>query len=235
MALVTVQGIRQNKASLDKQKALTRKEYGQKPLSVYPRTTETCLSAFRHRTKSFFIDDITWNDLDMDRVFRRINYTLTSAGTEELYCMIREPLTGDEDTGIRKDLIHRMEQDEESLFMVRDLLQKVGFTGKYALEDYMDLLEGVKNLSIPFLILTDLLYIPAVIFIILKPLPGLLLLLGLVLFHITLYFKEKAKLNPYLVSFSYILRLLRFGKQLSDGLKGDTLASEKTKIQELSS
>ncbi|WP_434284108.1 hypothetical protein [Clostridium botulinum] len=42
--------------------------------------------------KTFFIDDITWNDLDMNEVFIRINNTQFSVGEEFLYNTLREPL-----------------------------------------------------------------------------------------------------------------------------------------------
>ena len=35
--------------------------------------------------KEGYLDDITWNDLDMDMIFGRINQTLTTAGEEYLY------------------------------------------------------------------------------------------------------------------------------------------------------
>lgn len=38
------------------------------------------------------IDDITWNDLGMDEVFKCINNTNSSVGQEYLYKMLREPV-----------------------------------------------------------------------------------------------------------------------------------------------
>ena len=37
------------------------------------------------------VDDITWNDLDMDALYRRVNVCLTSAGEARLYRLLREP------------------------------------------------------------------------------------------------------------------------------------------------
>ena len=39
----------------------------------------------------FLIDDITWNDLDMDRVFKRINPGRSTSGEQYLYYMLRSP------------------------------------------------------------------------------------------------------------------------------------------------
>ncbi len=221
--LIGIQGSRQQRAALSRRKEMTRSEYGGEPLrQFYKRTADTCHRAFEHRKRSFVIDEITWNDLDVDDVFARMNYTVTSAGAEELYCMIREPLLDKKQAEQRKDLIHRLEGNKELLFFLRDLLERIGFTGKYALEDYLDLLNGVTTKSIAFLVFTDLLYIPAILLLVLKPLIGLLALGVLILFHISLYFKEKAKLQPYLVSFSYVLRILRFGTEISEEINDQT-------------
>ena len=41
---------------------------------------------------TFYIDDITWNDLDMDDVFKRINQGVSTAGEQYLYHMLRRPM-----------------------------------------------------------------------------------------------------------------------------------------------
>ena len=41
--------------------------------------------------KEGYLDDITWNDLEMDVIFGRINQTLTTAGEEYLYRLLRLP------------------------------------------------------------------------------------------------------------------------------------------------
>ena len=41
--------------------------------------------------KGFYIDDITWNDLNMNIVFSRINNTQSSVGEEFLYNTLRRP------------------------------------------------------------------------------------------------------------------------------------------------
>ena len=48
---------------------------------------------FRRRCRQeFVIDDITWNDLDMDRVYQMVNQTMSSPGEDVLYDMMRRPL-----------------------------------------------------------------------------------------------------------------------------------------------
>ena len=46
---------------------------------------------FEKHQEGFQIDDITWNDLGMDEVFCRINYSISATGDEVLYHMLRTP------------------------------------------------------------------------------------------------------------------------------------------------
>ena len=52
-----------------------------------------------HRKKEGLpvIDDITWNDLDMDRIFMLLNHTWSCIGESYLYCLLRMPAMEEED------------------------------------------------------------------------------------------------------------------------------------------
>ncbi len=72
------------------------------------------------------IDELTWNDLDMDAVFKRINYTRTSLGEAYLYYKLREiSYNKDEWTSLEK-LINLFTTNEDLRNKVSLLLLKVG-------------------------------------------------------------------------------------------------------------
>src|SRR5699024_4686630 len=54
-----------------------RREWGQIPERDYDPTEFDCISHYylNKETDQFQIDDITWNDLDMDRIFAQMNHT----------------------------------------------------------------------------------------------------------------------------------------------------------------
>lgn len=58
------------------------------------------------KTGNFDIEDITWNDLDMDRIFIQINQTFSSPGEDVLYNMLRRPVFNKEKLEEREKLIH---------------------------------------------------------------------------------------------------------------------------------
>lgn len=56
----------------------------------------------------FLLDDITWNDLDLDRVFKRINPGLSTSGEQYLYYELRSPAIDPDTYEERKNLIRIM-------------------------------------------------------------------------------------------------------------------------------
>lgn len=68
--------------------------WGREPLEKYNTDDMVSIASYYQNKKDkdsspFLIDDITWNDLDMEKVFKRINCTHTSVGEEYLYNMLR--------------------------------------------------------------------------------------------------------------------------------------------------
>ena len=77
--------------------ALLDSEFGQEPeKDYYPGDMDrirTYYDACRNdRLDPFYVDDTTWNDLDMDKVYRRINACQCTAGEQYLYYMLRRPM-----------------------------------------------------------------------------------------------------------------------------------------------
>lgn len=73
----------------------------------------------------FTIDDITWKDLDMDRVFRRINRGMTTSGEQALYHLLREPALGEAEWVRRRELVALM-SEEEPRRRAADILAPLG-------------------------------------------------------------------------------------------------------------
>ncbi len=76
----------------------------------------------------FLIDEITWHDLDMDRVFKRINPKRCTSGEQYLYYMLRSPAVDAASYEQRKDLIHYAQEDPERRLKVETILARLGCT-----------------------------------------------------------------------------------------------------------
>ena len=85
---------------------------------------------FRRDTKrdDFIIDDITWNDLDMDNVFKRMNSSLSTSGEQYLYYMLRSPAIRESDYIGRKKLIDLMGEKAELRLKLQVILARLGCT-----------------------------------------------------------------------------------------------------------
>ena len=73
-----------------------------------------------------FVDSITWNDLDMDEVFKRINATHTSVGEEYLYNALHEIRFDTRKLLQREQLIDMLDGDDALRKAVQLVLLKLG-------------------------------------------------------------------------------------------------------------
>ena len=192
-----------------------REEYGSAPLQNRGRDEAAVTGSYLHGSPSFFLDDITWNDLDMELVFRRMNYARSSAGAGELYRMLRCPVMEEEMLRERDLLAESMARRAALREQLSMALCEIGFTGEYALEDYLDYLENLGERSSRKHILMDCLYLPAFLLMFSEPALGVTILFAGLMVNIMTYFKEKREVDPYLVSFAYILRMIRGAEKIS--------------------
>lgn len=74
----------------------------------------------------FLIDDITWYDLDMDRVFKRINPGRSMSGEQYLYYMLRSPSQDKDTYESRQGLIQFMQEDPSLRLNIEVILARLG-------------------------------------------------------------------------------------------------------------
>ena len=94
--------------------------YGNVPEREYsPGDIENISHYFRRKeNQGFYIDDITWNDLDMDRIYMLINQTVSSPGEDVLYDMLRRPLFNKEDIEKREEKENKAKKRRKSTVLV---------------------------------------------------------------------------------------------------------------------
>lgn len=83
---------------------------------------DACQSNNRDR---FYLDDITWNDLNLDELYKKINACQCTAGEQFLYYMLRRPMTHDA-FDKQKGLIHLAEDRPDLRLKIQLLLSRVG-------------------------------------------------------------------------------------------------------------
>lgn len=186
---------------------LSRKEYA---LERFARIG----SYFERHQRQGQLDDITWNDLGMDDLFMRMNYTLSASGEEYLYYTLRTLRQDEKELEHLEEVIDFFGQNPETRVRVHLAMKRLGHTGKYSLYDYLDNLELLGERSSRKHFLTDLLFLPLIGLLWVNFSLAILGIVVLIVYNILTYFKEKGEIDPYITSFSYIMRLMRCCEEL---------------------
>lgn len=154
------------------------------------------------------VDDITWNDLDLDEIFMLINNTESSIGEEYLYALLRKPCFSEEELRERDRLMKFFDANEDNRIQLQMKLFSVGKMSGISFYDYVNRLDKQEPTKYIFNILMALGLILSIAIIFINPPVGGVLTLLFVVNNIYQYYMQKAKIENYLIVFAYICRLL---------------------------
>ena len=194
-------GVWQEKRDLRAYVNMLSQKYGKKCEYEYPTGRfEKIPMFFIHNKPKHYVDDITWNDLDMDEVFRSINFTESNVGEEYLYHMLRNMDCDLSKLNKQEEMISYFMENEDARLYLQMLFHKVGKYGKYSIFDYLDYIEQVKIRSNrkQFVIMLLLVISIGVCFV--HSGIGIVAVVSLLIYNILSYFKEKSEIEPYLYS-----------------------------------
>lgn len=90
-------------------------------------TQISCLSDNSEKDENY-IDDLTFNDLNLKNVFKKIDKTFTTPGQEVLFHMLRRPLTDKASLDARKKIIDNFEKNQKAADDVSETLFKLDKT-----------------------------------------------------------------------------------------------------------
>ena len=105
-------------------------QFGKVPESVDKAVLRQLAAAWRTKQSkvpmSQCIDDITWNDLDMDRVFARIDACHTTVGEEYLYALLHMPAFDEAPLQQREALLCLLDAHPDLRLKLQMILAKMG-------------------------------------------------------------------------------------------------------------
>lgn len=208
------------------------KNYGKACNRKYTADELKAVKAYSEYKNHDLIDDITWNDLDMWLIYKKMNYCHSSAGDEYLYSLLKEPFIEETKWDAFEEKVTKISEDEELRRKLVLALSSMGRTGKYSIYKYLDCLDNLNLWSNTSDIISDLLYIPAIAACFFAPLWGVATIIILVVFNIATYFKKKRSIEAYIVCFEYIFRVLK-NSDILDGINSEVLKEELTDLVEI--
>lgn len=168
----------------------------------------------QNKNTDFLVDDITWNDLNMDEVYKMINRGLSTAGEQYLYYQLRSPAVSSDIFNERKSLIDDMDSNSS----LRNKLQKYfAVLGRCRFVDIKQLFVSEKktNLTIFKYIFMLLCFISSLI---LAFFNNEFFLVSIIIFAVnsTVHQKIKNKIAPDLFTINYAVNIINFFKKVKN-------------------
>ena len=196
-----------------------RRIYGKPSERVYENWELEAISHYfrRREQEGFVIDDITWNDLDMNRVYRMVNRTISSPGEDVLYNMMRRPLFSGKEIQEREELIaffqtHEKEREQMQLYLSRIGKSRLGSLSDtvLALEDSPRVKTTLHKIMLSLILLDLAVLLPV------NPVVGFFAFLVLMVANITIYYagKDRKLIEAYLDCFTHLLRMLSVAREM---------------------
>ncbi|MDF2609685.1 MAG: mismatch repair protein MutS domain protein [Lachnospiraceae bacterium] len=190
--------------------AKLKREWGQVPEEEYTYEELESLKCF-YRTvqdNTRDIDDITWNDLDMEKIFMLINNTSSSIGEEYLYAVLRKVKFDEKELIERNRLIEYFQNNSESRLKLQIAFRGMGKMKKISVFEYMNRLDSLEQKSSlsHYLMAGGLLL--SILLIFFSPAVGSALTLIMLANNIVRYYKRKGQISAYYQVCTYIIRIL---------------------------
>ena len=217
VAYLAYLGIKQTKTNKTKLIAKLKAQYGNPSERQYEPTELDNIAFYynNHKEGKPVVDDITWNDLEMDRMFALMNTTQSSAGEEYLYYKLRTPSEKLEEVEEFNSVVHIMDENEDQRIRMQERFHAIGHTLKLSLSNYISSFQELEEGSKAIDYLCNILLIASIIGFIIVPKIGLLFILGVITFNIIKYYSEKAVYESYFTCVGYLVRLASNASELA--------------------
>ncbi len=161
------------------------------------------------------IDDITWNDVDMDKIYKEMNNTYSSVGEEYLYYLLRKGKNTLEELKEYDELVGYFSENEDKRTEIARIFCDIGRTKSISMFDFIHRLGDLgKRSNIKHYIMVAILIISFVVLLLYPPI-GVMLFIGSVTCNVINYYKIKAEVDNYFICFNYLVRLIINSKKLA--------------------
>ena len=218
LILIGIKGVYDNRSNKIKLRKKLKREFGQLPKTDYKLPRYGGIKYYHNHKKHTgdVVDDITWNDLDMESVFMAVNNTCTGVGEESLYSILRSPVYEETELNERERLIDFFAKDQKKRLDIQCQLKQLGKIKSVCVHEYMDSLRHLKYPAIPWdSILLSGGFILSIILTFFYTEVFLMVDFGFVLVNTVVSFRKKASIKGYFSVFSYTVRMVNAAKVLA--------------------
>lgn len=202
--------VRENNKRKKKFLEKIKKSWGAVPTREYSWDELEQISAY-HKAQpknSFVIDEITWNDLDMDRIFMLMNQTVSSAGEDYLYAMLHRPEFSEERLKERERLFCFLKKEEKTRIRCQQILTTLRKPRGLSLYQSIHVEKDCQVGSPIREILSCVLFFASLVAFMVVPAYGVFAFLAVSGINIITYLKGKEEINRYLGGFRSVMQLI---------------------------
>lgn len=159
------------------------------------------------QSKECLIDEITWNDLNMDDVFQKINHTWSFAGEDYLYYLMHVPVNSKKDWKDQEELIRYYQEHERERIELQMLFAKIGKYHSASIYSYI--CRSIEmNTHTPLVhYLCPIALAIAIGSLFFNPAEGVGFLILVVITNIGLYFSKRRPIENSMQALQYFLNL----------------------------
>lgn len=221
LILLTIKGFYDRKNGKKKLYQRLKRNWGNVPTEEYSQEKYKSLQYFYEKKFQlnpegrFFLDKITWNDLDMDELFMTMNNTCSAMGEEVLNALLHEPLFDQDKLNERERIISYFMNNEEQRTSFQMVLSSIGKHQRISIYEYMSRIEDVRKQSNLIHYVSLLGMVGSIALLTTSVALGGILLFVFVVFNVLSYYKRKSEIEPYLTVMAYTIRLLNSADKLS--------------------
>ena len=193
-----------------------RESWGNIPQKEYTyEELEHIAQFFCQREKEgFYIDDITWNDLEMDRIFVQLNQSVSAVGGEVLYDLLRKPVFQQKELQRRQELINYFDTHEKERIQLQTVLSGIRQPGKVSVFEAIHVAKEVTIRSSRTQMLHFAAFFLSLFYFMAMPNPGVYIFLAVCVFNIVTYMGVKHEIDSYLTCFRCVIQLLQAEREL---------------------
>lgn len=192
------------------------REWGAVPRQEYTEEKMQGISEFFYdRQQEDDVDDITWNDLELELVYQQMNHTRSAMGQEYLYQLLRKPELTEENLAERERLISFFQENQEKSLDLQMKLSRLGKMGKYSVYSYLKNVNNMKKENSFGHILQMILLIVCAVLCLMWPSYFMLILVGVAVYNMVTYYQRKAEMERFYQLLAYIVRTVHFAKDVS--------------------
>ena len=161
-----------------------------------------------------FVDDITWNDLGMDSIFKEMNYTRSSVGEDCLYDRLRRMDYSDEELKEFHKLVDYFYNNKDVCIKYLEKFAEIGRTKSISIYEFIHNLTklGQRSNTVHYLFVATLISAIALIFI--TPGFGILAVICIVCINVVQYYKMKACVESFFLSCGYLTGIIAYSKDI---------------------